>query len=82
MMVMWEKEKVNEKDLVNTLYLKANTLTDLLRKLKKKGYIEISRDETDRRNIVISLTDEGRQLKEKAVEVPKTLADEHRLTDE
>lgn len=82
MMVMWEKEKVNEKDLVNALYLKANTLTDLLRKLKKKGYIEISRDETDRRNIVISLTDEGRQLKEKAVEVPKTLADEHWLTDE
>ena len=36
MMVMWEKEKVNEKDLVNALYLKANTLNDLLRKLKKK----------------------------------------------
>ncbi len=73
MMVMWEKEKVNEKDLVNALYLKANTLTDLLRKLKKKGYIEISRDETDRRNIVISLTDEGRQLKKKLSKCQKRL---------
>lgn len=82
MMVLWEKETVNEKDLVNALYLKANTLTDLLQKLKEKGYLEISRDETDRRNIVIRLTDAGRKLKDAAVEVPKTLAEEHWLTDE
>lgn len=82
MMVMWEKEVVNEKDLVKALYLKANTLTDLLRKLEKKGYVRISRDEKDKRNIVICLTDEGRKLKEQAVEVPKTLIEEHWLTDE
>ena len=82
MMVMWEKEVVNEKDLVNALYLKANTLTDMLRKLKQKGYIEISKDENDKRNIIISLTNEGKKLKERAVDVPKTLADEHWLTDE
>ena len=82
MMVLWEKEQVNEKDLVKALYLKANTLTELLRKLKQKGYVEIGRDETDRRNIVIRLTDEGRRLRVRAVEVPKTLADEHWLTDD
>ena len=76
------KEVVNEKDLVKALYLKANTLTELLRKLKQKGYVEISRDENDKRNIVIRLTDEGRKLKERAVSVPKTLAEEHWLTDE
>ncbi len=82
MMVMWEKEVVNEKDLVNALYLKANTLTAMLGKLKQKGYIKISRDENDKRSIIISLTDEGRKLKEQAVEVPKTLIEEHWLTDE
>ena len=82
MMVLWEKEVVNEKDLVKALYLKANTLTDMLRKLKQKGYIKISKDENDKRNIIISLTDEGRNLKEKAVDIPKTLAEEHWLTDE
>ena len=35
MMVMWEKEVVNEKDLVNRLYLQANTLNPLLKKLKE-----------------------------------------------
>ena len=82
MMVLWEKEVVNEKDLVKALYLIANTLTDMLRKLKQKGYIKISKNENDKRSIIISLTDEGRKLKEQAVEVPKTLIEEHWLTDE
>ncbi|MBR1625408.1 MAG: MarR family transcriptional regulator [Clostridia bacterium] len=82
MMVLWEKERVNEKELVKALYLQANTLTDLLKKLKKKGFIDVGKDEKDKRNIVITLTEEGRRLKEKAVSVPKTLAEEHWLTDE
>ena len=82
MMVLWEKETVNEKDLVNALYLQANTLTNLLRNLKKKGYIDINKAEKDRRNILIYLTEKGRELKEAAVNVPKTLAEEHWLTDE
>ena len=82
MMVLWEKEEVNEKELVRCLYLKANTLTDLLKKLEQKGYIEIRRDENDRRHIVIRLTPEGKDLKKKAVNVPRTLAEEQWLTPE
>lgn len=82
MMVMWEKEEINEKELVRCLYLKANTLTDLLKKLEKKGYVEIRKDDKDRRHIVIKLTQRGRELKKKAVHVPKTLAEEHWLTEE
>ena len=82
MMVLWEKENVNEKDLVRALYLQANTLTDMLKKLKEKGFVDIRKDEVDKRNIVISLTDDGRRLKEKAINVPKTLIEEHWLTDE
>ncbi len=82
MMVLWEKERVNEKDLVKSLYLKANTLTDMLHNLQKKGYIDITKDEKDKRNIVVSLTKEGKELKKKAVKVPKTIIEEHWLTDE
>lgn len=82
MMVLWERETVNEKDLVKALYLQANTLTDLLKNLQKKRFVKIRKSENDKRNIVISLTDDGRKLKEKAVGVPKTLAEEHWLTDE
>lgn len=71
MMVLWEKEQVNEKDLVNSLYLKSNTLTPLLKKLKDKKYIEIKKDKDDKRNINISITAKGVVLKEKALDIPK-----------
>ena len=82
MMVMWEKEIVNEKDLVEALYLQANTLAPLLKKLKQKGYLDICKDNKDKRNIVITLTDVGRKLKDKAVNVPLSLAEEPWLTME
>ena len=82
MMVLWEKERVNEKNLVEALYLQANTLTDLLKKLKDKGFVDIEKDDGDKRSIVISLTEKGRELKDEAVCVPKTLAGEHWLSDE
>ena len=82
MMVMWEKEVVNEKDLVNRLYLQANTLKQLLKKLEAKKLVEIKKDELDKRNLKISLTNEGRLLKDKAVNVPKSLAKEINLTEE
>ena len=82
MMVLWEKEVVNEKDLVNALYLQANTLNPLLKKLETKELVEIKKDELDKRNLKISLTNEGRALKEKAVNVPKSLAKEINLSEE
>ena len=82
MMVLWEKKKVNEKDLVEALYLKANTLTELLKKLKKKGYIDIEKDKEDKRNIVIVLTDKGLELREKAINIPSCIYQDHWLTDE
>ena len=82
MMVMWEKEVVNEKDLVNALYLQANTLNPLLKKLEAKGYIGIKKDEGDKRNLKISLTNSGRNLKDKAVHIPASLAKEINLSEE
>lgn len=82
MMIMWEKEVVHEKELVERLYLKANTLTDLLKKIQKKGYIKINKDNIDKRNIIISITEEGKRLKKKAISVPKTIQDEHWLSDD
>ena len=82
MMVLWEKKRVNEKVLCETLHLKANTLAPLLRRLKEKGYIAIAKDEQDKRNLIISLTKEGEDLQEKAVSVPPSIAEEFNLTEE
>lgn len=82
MMVMWEKHEVNEKELCKALFLKTNTLAPLLKRLKEKGFIDINKDKEDKRNLVISLTNKGEKLKEKAIDVPTSIAKEFDLTEE
>ena len=80
MMVLWEEKEVNEKFLCETLYLKTNTLTPLLKKLEEKGYIKKEKDKTDERNLVITLTGKGEKLKDKALGVPECIAGEFGIT--
>lgn len=82
MMVLWEKKHVNEKTLGECLYLKSNTLTPLLKKLEQKGYIKKEKDSNDERNLVISITKKGEQLKENAAEVPIKMASTMNLSQE
>lgn len=82
MMVLWEEECVNEKLLCETLCLKSNTVTPLLKKLESKGYIKKSKDLDDERNLVITLTKAGEKLKDKALSVPKGIACELTLSRE
>ena len=82
MMVLWEERQVNEKYLCDALCLKSNTLTPLLKKLEDKGYIKKVRAKEDERNLVITLTDIGDNLKERALCVPETIAKEFSLTAE
>lgn len=70
MMVMWEVEKENVKDLGEKLYLDSGTLTPLLIKLEHKGYIKREKSKEDERNLSITLTNEGKALKEKAKNIP------------
>lgn len=82
MMVMWEKKTVNEKELCESLHLKTNTIAPLIKRLKEKEYITISKDKEDKRNLVITLTSTGEALKEKAVDIPPSIAEEFNLTEE
>ena len=80
MMVMWEEKQVNEKLLCESLYLKSNTLTPLLKKLEDKGYIKKEKDKRDERNLVITLTESGKKLQNEALCVPETISKEFHLT--
>ena len=82
MMVLWEEGPVNEKFLCEALFLKSNTLTPLLKKLTEKGYVKKEKDSGDERNLIVSLTDEGKALREKALCVPAGIAKEFHLTPE
>ncbi len=70
MMVLWERESMNVKELGDTLYLDSGTLTPVLKKLESKHYIKRERAKSDERNLLITVTEEGMALRDKAVNVP------------
>ena len=73
MMVLWEKRRVNVKELGKCLFLDSGTLTPVLKKLEDKGYVARNRAKEDERNLIISITDKGVQLKSKAKNIPKKI---------
>ncbi|WP_312496604.1 MarR family winged helix-turn-helix transcriptional regulator [Anaerosporobacter sp.] len=70
MLVMWEKSKITVKELGECLYLDSGTLTPVLKKLEAKGYVSRSRSKEDERNLDVSLTSQGKQIREEAVDIP------------
>ena len=82
MMVLWEKKTVNVKTLGECLYLDSGTLTPVLKKLESKGYITRERSSEDERNLVVSITDEGVALREKALSIPDAMGSCVQLTAE
>ncbi len=81
-MVLWEKESVNVGQLGEILCLDAGTLTPLLKRLEKEGYVTRKRSEEDERVTVISITGKGNRLKEKCKDIPlKLSASDNPLTE-
>ena len=74
MMVLWENRCISVKALGEKLYLDSGTLTPVLKSLADKGYITRKRCQKDERVLIVSLTEEGKLLREKAVEIPPQMA--------
>ena len=74
MMVLWEEREINVKELGSRLYLDSGTLTPVLKRLEQKGLITRQRDDKDERVLLVSITKEGDELKDKAVEIPVKMA--------
>ncbi len=73
MMVLWEHKEMNVKELGERLYLDSGTLTPLLKKLEKKGLVSRKRSEEDERNLIVTITQQGMELREKACEIPAAM---------
>lgn len=74
MMVMWEQKELRVKDVGKRLYLDSSTLTPLLKRLEEKGYVTRRRSTEDERDLIVTITDSGEALKEKAITVPEQLS--------
>jgi len=70
MMVLWDKKEINVKELGEYLFLDSGTLTPVLKKLENKKYLNRIRSKDDERVLIISITESGIALKNKAKEIP------------
>lgn len=71
MLVLWERDQVTVSDIGERLFLDSATLTPLLKRMESAGLLSRQRSAEDERQVVISLTDQGRALKRKAGAVPE-----------
>lgn len=61
-----QNESLSLSDLSKKMYLHPSTITGLIDRLEKKGYVTRNRDQADRRVISVQLTSKGKSLTRKA----------------
>jgi DNA-binding MarR family transcriptional regulator len=72
---LWEQDNQTVSELGEKLFLESNTLTPLLKKLEAMGYVNRARDAANERHVRVTLTAEGRRVREKALELSSPLFD-------
>jgi DNA-binding MarR family transcriptional regulator len=73
MLVLWEASPRTVGALGEALDLESSTLTPLLKRLEAQGLVARTRDPQDERRVIVSLTDAGKALREKAKAIPEQL---------
>jgi DNA-binding MarR family transcriptional regulator len=73
MLVLWEASPRTVGALGEALDLESSTLTPLLKRLETQGLVARTRDPQDERRVVVTLTETGAALRDKARAVPEQL---------
>ncbi len=70
LLVLWEKDNIPVSEICNRLFLDNGTVSPLLKKLEKEELIRKTKCSEDERVVQVSLTEKGKDLQEKARDVP------------
>ena len=73
-LVLWEKDGITVGEICEKLILDNGTLSPLLKKMEKDGFLKKARSKEDDRVVIVSLTEKGREMQQKAKDVPKSVA--------
>ncbi|EMI5378670.1 MarR family transcriptional regulator [Acinetobacter baumannii] len=71
MLVLWEKDEITVSEMGSKLFLESSTLTPILKKLEALQLLNRTRSKEDERQVIITLSEKGKKLKEQAVNIPK-----------
>lgn len=75
MLALWEREPRSLGDLADDLAMEPATLSPIVKRLEAQGRVRRTRRVSDERVLDIVLTDDGRVLRERALDVPRQIMD-------
>ena len=78
MLILWERAPVTVGEIGSCLHLDNGTLTPLLKRMERGGFITRTRDPQDERRVLVAPTPQGQGLRAQALRIPEELA--RRLT--
>lgn len=73
LLVLWETDGMTVSEIGRRLRLDSGTLTPVLKRLEGAGFVTRSRRRSDEREVEISLTPRGRELRVEALAVRKSV---------
>jgi MarR family transcriptional regulator, organic hydroperoxide resistance regulator len=74
LLILWEKDNVPIKNITSRLLLNTNTVTPLLKRMEKQGFIKRKRTVRDERKVMLRLTHKGEHLKKKAASIQEKVS--------
>lgn len=75
---LWDKDEIKFKDLACRLDMDGSTLTGILDRMEKPGFIERREDPDDRRSVLVFLTNKAKELRPNMITIAKDLDQEFR----
>ena len=73
LLVLWEEKKLSVNKIGRKLLLNTNTLSPLIKRMEKNELLTRTRSKDDERTVLVSLTEKGLSLKDKASSIPQEL---------
>jgi DNA-binding MarR family transcriptional regulator len=74
MLVLWQGDGLTVSQIGERLGLDSGTLTPLLKRIEALGLVQRLRDAADERRVRLTLTAQGRSLRERAEAIPQAMA--------
>lgn len=73
LLVLWEENGLSVNKIGRKLLLNTNTLSPLIKRMEKNELLTRNRSKDDERTVLVSLTEKGKKLQEKAYSIPQDL---------
>jgi DNA-binding MarR family transcriptional regulator len=74
LLVLWNQQHLGIKDIAERLHQDPGSITPIVKRLEVQGYVKRRRDVEDERNVIVSLTEVGENLRDTACGIHDAIA--------